>query len=78
MTENEILHKITHVFQRVLESPKLSLSRDATPELIDKWDSLHHVMLITEIEKEFDVSFEFSEMQEIYSVEDIIQLIQKK
>jgi len=51
-----------------------SLSRDNSEE----WDSFNHLMLMSEIEKQFGVSFTLQEIEEARSYSDIRALILKK
>lgn len=45
---------------------------------IDKWDSLNHVILIQELEKEFGMNFDLFEIIEIRDVGGIIDYIHSK
>ena len=49
------------------------LTREDTPE----WDSFNHLMLVSEIEKEFDVQIPMAEVEKIHSFEDLSRLILK-
>jgi len=51
-----------------------SLSRETTEE----WDSFNHLMLMSEIEKEFQISFSLQEIEEARSYSDIRTLILDK
>lgn len=44
----------------------------------DKWDSLHHLNLIVELEDAFDMEFEPEEIAEMKSVEAIMRIIESK
>ena len=51
-----------------------SISRDNTPE----WDSLNHLMLLTEVEKEFKFKFKASEITKIKSIRNIENILKEK
>ncbi|HCY18456.1 MAG TPA: acyl carrier protein [Deltaproteobacteria bacterium] len=63
--------KIAHIFSEILglnfSEIKKDISRDTTPE----WDSLNHLMLLTEIEKEFKMKFKAAEITKIKTLQDI-------
>lgn len=51
-----------------------NLSRDTTEE----WDSFKHLMLMSEIEKQFQISFSLQEIEKTRSYRDIQTLMSSK
>ena len=49
-----------------------------TSDDIPDWDSVGHLNLIMEIEKEFNVKIEIEEMFEVEKLGDIVPILQKK
>ena len=47
-------------------------------EDISEWDSMNHLILMTKIEKHFNVKFTTHEINSIKSVNDVIMLIENK
>lgn len=45
---------------------------------IQEWDSMHHMMIITGIEKEFGIKFQREELVDLENVADIIALVEDK
>ena len=45
---------------------------------IQEWDSLHHMMIITGLEKEFDIKFQREELVDLENVADIVALVEAK
>ncbi len=45
---------------------------------IQEWDSMHHVMIITGIEKEFGIKFQREELIDLETVADIVTLVEGK
>jgi acyl carrier protein len=45
---------------------------------IEKWDSLTHIQLLTEIESFLGLSFDFEEIDSIQTLQDIFNLVQQK
>lgn len=44
---------------------------------IENWDSLAHVMLLSEIENKFDKKIKIEDFASVTSVKDILDLLQK-
>lgn len=47
------------------------------PNDIEGWDSLNHLNLVMEINKEFNINLEFDEVMSIEKVSDIITVVEK-
>ena len=45
---------------------------------IQEWDSMHHMMIITGIEKEYGIKFQREELVDLENVGDIIALVEDK
>ena len=45
---------------------------------IQEWDSMHHMMIITGIEKEFGIKFQREELVDLENVGDIIAIVEDK
>ena len=78
MNKKEILTKMQEVFQNILDNEDIELTFDTTAEDIEEWDSLSHVQLVVEIEKEFGVKFTSKEIMSWNKVGDMIDCISKK
>ncbi len=55
MSNNE---KYMHIFEEIFEVEPSAMDDSFTFEQIDKWDSLTHLTLISELEEAFDIVFE--------------------
>ncbi len=78
MKREEIFKKVSIVFQEVLEDDNLIISEDQGAKDIDEWDSLTHIMLIVEIEKEFQLKFLSSEIGNWKNIGEMITAIESK
>ncbi|MCB0589298.1 MAG: acyl carrier protein [Phaeodactylibacter sp.] len=74
----DILNKLNPIFARVFEDETLQITEESSARDIDKWDSLRHVLLISEIEKAFNIHFELEEMIGFQNVGDIARSLEKK
>lgn len=70
--DEKILEIMTHVFQTE------GLGTDCSQSNCDKWDSLHHLNLIVELEDEFDMEFEPEEIAEMKTFSKVKEIISSK
>lgn len=45
---------------------------------IPEWDSLHHMMIITGLQKKFGVEFQREDLIDIENVADLVALVEEK
>jgi len=74
----ETIVRIEKVLQSVFEDTTITINENTTANDIPAWDSLMHMIVISEIEEEFDLNFSFNEVSEFKTIADIIACIQKK
>lgn len=68
---NDIL---TRVFRIELEEIKDDLRRKD----FEPWDSMAHLMLVSEVENEFEIFFEDEEVVDIWTVADLKKILKQK
>jgi acyl carrier protein len=78
MKKEEITGKLKFVFQKVLEENDITITREMTAQDIEKWDSLRHIQLISEVESAFGIKFKLREILSMNNVGDLIDLIDAK
>ena len=78
MEKEAITNKLESVFQKVLEEKEITITRDMTAQDVEKWDSLRHVQLISEVESAFGIKFKLREIMSMNNVGDLIDLIDAK
>lgn len=78
MERNEILVKLTQIFQSALNDDTIELSEDMTTEDFDNWDSVAQMMIVAMIEKEFNIVFKLREVGLLDSVEAFLDAIENK
>ncbi len=76
MSREEILTKVNKVFSGVLEHNNFELTNTTTAEDVDGWESITHMMIITEIEKTFDIKFKLMDLMNMNSVGDLLNCIE--
>ena len=78
MEKEAITNKLKSVFQKVLEESDITITREMTAHDVEKWDSLRHVQLISEVETAFRIKFKLREIMSMNNVGDLIDLIDAK
>ena len=68
--------KIKDILSRVLELNEVP--DDISQNSCGKWDSIHHLQLVVELEMAFDASIEPEEIAVMKSLEDIVRVINTK
>lgn len=78
MQTEEIIGKLKSVFQKVLEEKDITITRELAAQDVEKWDSLRHIQLISEVETTFGIKFKLREIMNMNNVGDLIDLIDAK
>ena len=72
------LEIMNDIFRKVFEDNSLVITRKTTANDIEEWDSLTHMNLIMVLEKQFKIKFSLSEIENLSSVGDLVDLIDRK
>jgi len=78
MDNMEILEKLTVIFRNVFGDNSLNLSNELTANDIAQWDSLSHMLLISEIENSFSIKFKLKDLNKMRNVGDMVEIISSK
>jgi acyl carrier protein len=70
--------KIIEIMVNVLNVDIAILDNDLEIGEIQEWDSLHHMMIISGIEKEFGIKFQREELVDLENIGDIVSLVEDK
>ena len=76
MNKEKILETITESFVKVLEHNNFTLTESTTADDVDGWESVTHMMIITEIENTFKIKFKLMDLMGMENVGDLIKSIQ--
>jgi acyl carrier protein len=78
MPEKEIITaQLEKIFREVFNE-ETTLTHEMTANDIGAWDSLSHMLMITEVEKFFAINFKLREINKLKNVGALIELIQSK
>ena len=63
--------KLFNIISRVMEIESSELTDESGPEDVENWDSYNGLLLVDEIESEFNIKFTIEEIFDINSIADI-------
>ena len=69
MTSNN--QKLITLISSVLNIDENSINNDTSPENTESWDSFNALVMVSELESEFEVQFSIDEVYSVSNVEDI-------
>lgn len=78
MERNEIVDKLRKIIVTVVKHENFEMKDELSAPDVDGWDSLTHMVIITEIEKEFKVHFKLKELNKLNNLGSLISLIHSK
>jgi acyl carrier protein len=78
MNRNEILEGIETILKSVLNHENFEISETLSATDVDGWDSLTHMMIISEVEQKFSITFKLKELNKMKNIGDMIDLIVSK
>jgi acyl carrier protein len=74
-SSQNLLARIQDVFRAELDDEDLVIAPETSQTNLKVWDSLAHIRLISGLENEFDIQFSLTEIEQITSVRQFLQLI---
>ena len=77
-SSDAILARVRDVFRAELDDESLAIVPDTSQRNLKAWDSLAHIRLVSGIENEFDIQFNLTEIEQITSVQQFLQLIEER
>ena len=76
MNREEILSKVTESFESVLEHDDFKLTDETTAQDVDSWESITHMMIISDIEKKFNIKFKLMDLMNMNDIGDLLKTIE--
>ena len=70
--------ELKKLFARVLDINEQDVTEETSRENTEKWDSFNHLLLINELEKEFNIRFTMEEVEKIKTFKDIKKIVTEK
>jgi acyl carrier protein len=73
-----INEKLQFILSSVLKFDEFIVEDSLSATDVDGWDSLTHMVIITEIEKYFNIRFKLKELNKLTNIGNLISLIELK
>jgi len=71
-------NRLEKIIREVFDIEAGTIDENWTSDDIPDWDSVGHLNLIMEVEKEFNIKIEIEEMFEVEKLKDIVKILGKK
>ena len=71
------MEKLKSIVAKILDIDGKKINENTSPENTELWDSFNHLLIISEIEKEFDIIINLDKISEIKNFGDLIKIINK-
>ncbi|MDP3764327.1 MAG: acyl carrier protein [bacterium] len=68
---------VEEILEKVLKISAKTISDSTKPEDIESWDSFNGLVLVTELEKNFNVEFSLDEIVSVKKVGDIKKILKR-
>lgn len=78
MERSVIIEKLSSVFRNVFSDEQLEIKDELTAKDVENWDSLSHMILISEVENAFSIKFKLKDLNKMKNVGDMINNIASK
>ncbi|MCM1193014.1 MAG: acyl carrier protein [Butyrivibrio sp.] len=78
MSRDEIFGKVKDLCRVVFADDELEVTSETTARDVEMWDSLTHVVLISEIERAFGIKFKLDEMQKARNIGELVHIVESK
>lgn len=78
MDREQIKIELKGIFAEVFATPEIEITDDLNAEKVDRWDSLTHLNMISEVESFYGIKFKLKELIGMKNVGDMIDLIISK
>lgn len=78
MEEKVIISNLEKIFREVFSNGSLVISRGMSASDVEGWNSLNHMILVSEIEKAFAIRFKLKDLNKMHNVGDMIDIIVSK
>lgn len=69
--------KLKEILAKVLLIDESKISDEMSRKIVKEWDSMAHLMLVSEIESAFEITMDDDDIMEIQTIADIKKTLQK-
>ncbi len=72
---SEVNSTVIEVVTDIFELDESEVADQLTPDMVDLWDSLSQLRLVTSLEQEFDIKFSMEEIESIDTIGRLKELV---
>ncbi|OLS27753.1 MAG: Acyl carrier protein [Candidatus Heimdallarchaeota archaeon LC_3] len=69
--------KLTEILEKLFQLPQDKITDNINQETLEAWDSMLHLILITELEESFNIQIEEDDILTMKTVSDIKNVLKK-
>lgn len=73
-----MFERVRQIVADLFDLPQHQIAASDSPDTIEGWDSLQHLNLVLALEQEFGLQFTPEEIEQLASVELIVDLLEEK
>ena len=77
MTRDEIFATIRRTMARTFDVPEASITERTNADAVEAWDSISHLVLLTGLEKRFNVALPTAEVNAAQDVGALLDIIER-
>jgi acyl carrier protein len=78
MERSEISSQTYAIVVRILKHDRFEMHDELTAAMVEGWDSLTHMTIISTIEKEFNIQFKLKDLNKLKNMGSLLDLVQSK
>lgn len=78
MEENILTAKLEKIFRNVFNKESLIIKREMSSIDLPEWNSLNHMILVSEVENVFLIKFKLKDLNKMHNIGDMIDIINSK
>ena len=71
------MKRLKSVLAKILQIKETEITDDTAPENVETWDSFNGLVIVSALEKEFNVNFTMEEITSVKNVKDIKKCLLK-
>jgi len=72
------METIKEIIARILSIEEAEIKDQTARDKTESWDSFNHLLLVSEIEKEFNIKFTIKEVEETKTFKELESLVNSK
>tara|TARA_B100000780_G_C20936877_1_gene373574 strand:- start:64 stop:303 length:240 start_codon:yes stop_codon:yes gene_type:complete len=73
-----IFERVKSILVDILRCNEIDINENSSADEIDQWDSLAHIRLVLEIERQFNIKFSLGELQNLKNMSGLVNLVETK